>query len=58
MMENVLTDIEAKRLELIESVAEKGLNDWKTVQLSKELDRLLNLLNPNYRGRSLLQKAE
>jgi hypothetical protein len=36
--------IESKRLELISAGISKGFTDAMTVELSKELDQLLNLL--------------
>jgi hypothetical protein len=43
--ERLINQIENKRAELIELVAEEGLNSPLTIKLSQELDRLLNQYN-------------
>ncbi|MBA2876435.1 aspartyl-phosphate phosphatase Spo0E family protein [Thermaerobacillus caldiproteolyticus] len=43
--QKILTLIEQKRNELIEIVAKNGLNATVTLQLSQELDLLLNQYN-------------
>ncbi|QSB50493.1 aspartyl-phosphate phosphatase Spo0E family protein [Parageobacillus toebii] len=45
--------IEKKRMELIEAVAKNGLNSTVTIQVSRELDSLLNTYNKqNYKQKS------
>ncbi|KQC46454.1 MULTISPECIES: aspartyl-phosphate phosphatase Spo0E family protein [Geobacillus] len=39
---NLLTLIEQKRMELVDTVAKKGLNSEAAMKVSKELDTLLN----------------
>ncbi|BDG42851.1 aspartyl-phosphate phosphatase Spo0E family protein [Saccharococcus caldoxylosilyticus] len=41
----ILTLIEQKRMELVEIVAKTGLNSAAAIQISKELDSLLNAYN-------------
>lgn len=41
----ILTLIEQKRMELVEIVAKNGLNSAAAIQISKELDSLLNAYN-------------
>ncbi|AEH48453.1 aspartyl-phosphate phosphatase Spo0E family protein [Parageobacillus thermoglucosidasius] len=41
----ILTLIEKKRTELIEVVAKNGLNSAVAIQVSRELDSLLNMYN-------------
>jgi hypothetical protein len=43
--DEILTLIEQKRTELIEIVAKNGLNSAAAIQISKELDSLLNAYN-------------
>ena len=43
--DEILTLIEQKRMELIEIVAKNGLNSAAAIQISKELDSLLNAYN-------------
>jgi hypothetical protein len=43
--QEILLLIEQKRSELIKMVAKKGLNSALTIQLSQELDSLLNQYN-------------
>ncbi|MED1201889.1 aspartyl-phosphate phosphatase Spo0E family protein [Heyndrickxia acidicola] len=46
--EKLSNQIENKRAELIELAAEEGLKSDLTIQLSQELDRLLNQYNQKY----------
>lgn len=49
----ILTLIEKKRMELIEAVAKNGLNSAATIQVSRELDSLLNMYTQqNYKQKS------
>jgi hypothetical protein len=49
----ILSLIEKKRMELIEAVAKNGLNSAATIQVSRELDLLLNMYNQqNYKPKS------
>ncbi|KYD32066.1 aspartyl-phosphate phosphatase Spo0E family protein [Parageobacillus toebii] len=49
----ILILIEKKRMELIEAVAKNGLNSTVTIQVSRELDSLLNTYNrQNYKQKS------
>jgi Spo0E like sporulation regulatory protein len=41
----ILTLIEKKRMELIEVVTKNGLNSTVAIQVSRELDSLLNMYN-------------
>lgn len=41
----ILTLIEKKRMELMEVVAKNGLNSAIAIQVSRELDSLLNMYN-------------
>lgn len=42
MLESILKRVEKTREKMIQSALEKGVSDKDTIQLSKELDNLLN----------------
>jgi stage 0 sporulation regulatory protein len=50
LMERLLAKIEEKRNDMLNMAIIYGLNSQKTIQLSQELDELLNTYNKDLKG--------
>lgn len=48
MSKTLMEQLEEARKQMIQCASEKGLSDQSTIQLSKELDRLLNQYYKEY----------
>ncbi|MGN7477147.1 Spo0E family sporulation regulatory protein-aspartic acid phosphatase [Solibacillus silvestris] len=53
--EALLIEIELKRKQMIQSGLENGLQSDKTLQLSKQVDRLINAFDQSQSAKSIIQ---
>ncbi|MEK4484925.1 aspartyl-phosphate phosphatase Spo0E family protein [Psychrobacillus sp. FSL H8-0484] len=58
MLESFLNKLEYTREKMIQSAIEKGVTNRETIQLSEELDHLLNEFQSQVKQHSKLDKAE